>query len=369
MPIEVFVRKGCPYCEKAEAFVRDVARARRDVRVVRHDVVSDAAALQRLYELAERAGVEPVSTPAVYVAGHLEIGWRKDGSTAGRILAALDRRAPDPGGAEDAEGCEADLDAVTAEEDCEEEDDSVEVPFWGRVPARDVGLPVFTIVLGLIDGCNPCARWVLLFLLSLLANLRSRAKMLAIAGTFVLASGIVYFAFMVAWLQFWQVVGMQRIVTILLGSLALFVGIVHVKDFFAFHKGITLSIPEAAKPGLYDRVRRVLRAEKLGAAMLGVVALAFMVNVVEILCTAGLPAVYTGVLTRQDVAGLERYGYLVLYNVCYMLDDALMLFIAVWTLSRNRLQERAGRWLKLISGVVIAALGLVLILEPEWLYW
>jgi hypothetical protein len=211
--------------------------------------------------------------------------------------------------------------------------------------------------------------WVLLFLLSILVNLKSRAKMLAIAGTFVVVSGLCYFAFMAAWLNFFLLVGIARWVTVTLGCLALFVGVVHVKDFFAFHKGITLSIPEAAHPGIYERARRVVTAEHLGGAMVGVVALAFLVNAVELLCTAGLPAIYTRVLTNQGLSTPSYYGYLALYQVFYMLDDALMLAVAVVTLSRHKLQERGGRWLKLVSGVVVLALGVVLLLDPDWLYW
>ncbi len=368
--IELFVRPGCPHCEKAERFVRGLAERRGGLRVIKHDIVADGRGLERLRALVTQADVRTVSTPAIYVGGHLEIGWRGDEVSGARIVAALERDTASLTDDDVAEGCEVDLDAPEEEAPCEEEGtDVIDLPLFGRVDPDELGLPLFTIVLGLIDGFNPCAMWVLLFLLSLLVNMRSRAKMLAIAGTFVLVSGIVYFAFMVAWLNFFLLVGMSRVVTLLLGGLAVFVGAVHVKDFFAFHKGITLSIPEGAKPGLYERVRRILRAEHLGGAMLGVVALAFLVNVVELLCTAGLPAIYTGVLARQDITGLEHYGYIALYQVFYMLDDALMLLIAVLTLSRRRLQERAGRWLKLISGVVMLALGAVILIEPGLLYW
>jgi uncharacterized membrane protein HdeD (DUF308 family) len=113
----------------------------------------------------------------------------------------------------------------------------------------------------------------------------------------------------------------------------------------------------------------VLRAENMAGAMAGIVVLAFLVNTVELLCTAGLPAVYTGVLARHDLSGFAHYAYLALYQVCYMLDDSLMLLVAVVTLSRRRLQERQGRWLKLVSGTVMLALGVVLLAKPELLYW
>jgi hypothetical protein len=159
------------------------------------------------------------------------------------------------------------------------------------------------------------------------------------------------------------------VVQVVLGSLALIVGVVNIKDFFAFGKGISFSIPEAAKPGIYARVRAIVRAENLPAAMLGATVLAVLVNVIELVCTAGLPALYTQVLVQQGVSTGARYGYLGLYNLAYMFDDSIMLGIAVVTLGRRKLQERAGRWLKLLSGVTIMILGLLLIFVPQALVW
>ncbi|MEW6544878.1 MAG: hypothetical protein AB1411_14870 [Nitrospirota bacterium] len=128
-------------------------------------------------------------------------------------------------------------------------------------------------------------------------------------------------------------------------------------------------VPEAAKPRLYAQVRRILRADNLTGALVAVVVLAVLVNLVELLCTAGFPAVYTQILTLHKLPWWEYYAYLGLYNVAYILDDGVMVAIAVVTLSRCKLQERAGRWLKLVSWAVMVGLGLVLIFEPGWLAW
>jgi len=228
-------------------------------------------------------------------------------------------------------------------------------------------MPLFTLALGLVAGFNPCAMWVLLLLLSILVNVRDRWRMLAIAGTFVVVSGAAYFAFMAAWLNVFEWIGFLRPVQVALGLLAVAIGCVHVKDFFAFHRGVSLSIPEAAKPGIYARIRRIVTAENLPAAVAGAFTLAVLVNVVELLCTAGLPALYTNVLSRQGCSTLGCYGYLSLYIAAYMFDDALMVAAVVATMSRMRLEETGGRWLKLVSGAVILALGLVMLLRPEWL--
>ena len=150
-------------------------------------------------------------------------------------------------------------------------------------------------------------------------------------------------------------------------SIAGLAGAINIKDFWAFRRGISLSIPDAAKPGLYARIRRILQAENLLAALLGTVMLAVLVQAVELVCTAGLPALYTRILTMQQLDRWVYYGYLALYNMAYMLDDVLVLAIGVITMSHYRLQEREGRWLKLISGIVMVGLSVVMIVKPDWL--
>jgi len=244
---------------------------------------------------------------------------------------------------------------------------AAEVPVFGELSPAALGLPAFTVLLGLVDGFNPCAMWVLLFLLSLLVHVRSRARIALVAGTFVVVSGLVYFAFMAAWLEVYFFIGFSRTLQITLGTLALLIGAVHVKDFFALHRGFSLSIPESVKPTLYERMRGIVRAESLFAALGGVAVIAVLVNLVELLCTAGLPALYTQVLSYYPLSDPGYYGYLALYNLAYVFDDALMVTIAVITLGQRRLQERGGRWLKLLSGAVILVLGALLLFAPQML--
>ncbi len=141
-----------------------------------------------------------------------------------------------------------------------------------------------------------------------------------------------------------------------MGLLATVIGLINVKDFVAFGRGVSLSIPESAKPGIYARVRQIVTAKYLTAALVSAAALAVLVNVIELLCTAGLPALYTQILTLQGLPAWENYLYLGLYNVAYMFDDTVMLVLTVITLSHRRLQQTEGRWLKLVSGLVILAL-------------
>jgi glutaredoxin len=351
--IEVFMREGCPACSAAKRFLDALQWERPGLRIIYSDVGRDPEALARLQALAAQRGVHALGVPAFSLRAELHIGFVSADTTGDRLRALLDRPALQPGAPEAAGPATV--------------PDSIDVPLLGRLRLDGLSLPAVTLILGLLDGLNPCAMWVLLFLLSLLVNLHDRRIMLLIGGTFVAVSGLVYFAFMAAWLNLFLLIGLSRVVQVALGGIAVLVGVINVKDGFAFRHGPSLTIPEAAKPGLYARVRRILRAENLPGAFVGVVGLAVLVNTIELLCTAGLPAVYTHILTLQQLPWWAYYGYLGLYNVAYMLDDSLMLGLAVITLSRRKLQETEGRWLKLVSGVVMLGLGVVLIAHPEWL--
>jgi glutaredoxin len=352
--IEMFSRQGCPYCEAALVFLDELRRQRPELRIQVHDVQEDAAR-ERFMALGRRERVEHLGVPAFHVRGRLIIGFLGPEITGAELKALLEVPATGPGG--EARG--PDVRVVG----------TVDVPLFGRVGVRDLGLPTFTIVLGLLDGFNPCAMWVLLFVLALLVNLHDRAKMAVIGGTFVLVSGLVYFAFMAAWLNLFLLVGLSRVTQVLLGLVAVVIGVLNVKDFVALGRGPSLTIPPSARPAIYARIRAVVMAEHPAAALGGVIVLAVLVNVVELLCTAGLPAVYTRILTLHALPTWQYYGYLALYNAAYVLDDGLMLALAVATLSRRRLQERGGRWLKLVSGSVMLGLGVVLIVRPAWLLW
>lgn len=334
--LEVFTRAGCPHCVEAAQFLDDLAQEMPELRIVVRDVVVDPEALTRLRALAAARGRTALGVPAFAVGGELIVGFAGRDATGREIRRLLGRAAPTDTG-------------------------PVNVPLLGPVTVRDVGLPTFTVALGLLDGFNPCAMWVLAFVLSLLVNLHDRRKMLAIGGTFVVVSGLVYFAFMAAWLNVFFVLGHSRLVESVLGSVALAIGTMNVKDFVALGRGPSLSIPAAAKPGIYARARRIVYAERLGPALAGAAALAALVNLVELLCTAGLPALYTHVLARQALPAWQHYAYLALYDAAYMLDDTLLLVIVVVTLERLKLGEVGGRWLKLVSGIVMMGLGTLLL--------
>ena len=341
--IEYYFRNGCPHCYRAKLFLDQLHREQPDIVIHSFNVLDKGSGEKRFIELVDRYEIQRPGVPSFLVCGHFIVGFDSPGSTGSRIKSLLEVEKEKP-----------QTSALPP----------ANITLPGNISVKEYGLPLFTIIIGLIDGFNPCAMWILLFLLTLLINLRSRMRILAVAGTFVLVSGLVYFAFMATWLNLFLVIGFSRTLQISVGLIAVIIGAIHIKDYFAFRKGVSLSIPDTAKPGIYARMRRVVYAENLVASMIAVIILAILVNMVELMCTAGLPAAYTQILTLQGLSGTEYYSYLVLYNIAYIFDDALAVAIVIYTLSRTRLQEKAGRILKLISGTIVAALGIYLLFFP-----
>ncbi|MDD1627722.1 MAG: NrdH-redoxin [Methylococcaceae bacterium] len=364
--IEVFVRSGCPHCAKAELFLQALKQEQPALRIVIHDVAQDTAALEQLQRLAKNQGLGTVRVPAFQVGGQLIVGF-SDEITTGQLIhnalaQAQTRKNQNASGSCEAKqslSCEAGAEVLT----------QVAQPFFldffgRRLSLDEVGLPLFTLAMGLLDGFNPCSLWVLILMISLLAPMNNRLRMFAIAGTFVAVEGLAYFMFMAAWLNLFLLIGLSRISEIVIAVIALLAGMINLKDFWFYGRGVSLSIPDAAKPDIYARMRRILQAQNLTGALIGAVVLAILVQIVEFMCTSGFPALYTRILTLKQLDSMSYYGYLLLYNLAYMFDDVIILAIGIITLSQRRLQEKEGRWLKLISGMVMVGLAIYLMVAP-----
>jgi glutaredoxin len=353
--IEAFVQQGCPHCAEAEAFLQAIKQEHPTLSIIIHDIIQDPAALERLQLLAKNQGIKAVRAPAFQVGGQLIFGYSKEAGIDQLIRNAL-TQVHTPKIQDSSGSCE-----IKGALPCEAAQDIV---FFGhRLSLDELGLPLFTLAMGLLDGFNPCSMWVLMLMISLLASMQDRIRMFAIAGTFVAVEGLVYFIFMVAWLNLFLLIGLSRFSEIAIAAIALLAGLINLKDFCFFGLGVSLSIPAAAKPDIYARIRQILQAQNLAGALIGAVLLAILVQIVEFMCTSGFPALYTRILTLKQLDSISYYGYLLLYNLAYMFDDIIILAIGIITLSQRRLQEKEGRRLKLISGLVMVGIGVYLILK------
>jgi glutaredoxin len=359
--IEVFVQQGCPHCANAEVFLQTLKREQPALSIVIHDIKHEPYALERLQLLAQNQGMKSVKVPAFQVGGQMIIGYSTEAHSDQLIRNAL-KKIQLPALQDSSGSC-----GIEESLSCEAEPETSihYVDFLGhRLTLDEIGLPLFTLAIGLLDGFNPCSIWVLVLMISLLASMNDRVRMLAIAGTFVAVEGVVYFVFMAAWLNLFLLIGLSRASEIGIAIIALAVGLINLKDFRFYGLGISLTIPDAAKPGIYTRLRKIIQSQNLLGAVIGAAVLAVLVQIVEFMCTSGFPALYTRILTTKQLDSMSYYAYLLLYNLAYMFDDIIVLAIGVITLSQRRLQEKEGRWLKLISGLAMVGIGIYLLFKP-----
>lgn len=243
----------------------------------------------------------------------------------------------------------------------------VTLPLVGQVPLADLSLPALAILLGLADGFNPCAMWALVYLLSLLVSLQDRRKVILMVGSFVLASGILYFLFMTAWLNAFLILGYMRPLTIAIGVGALLIGLHDLRSF-----ALTKGAPVCAVGGTELKHKTMSRMERLVAAPLslatfaGIIGLAFLVNSIEFACSAALPAIFTHALSLRPLPTLAYYGYILLYDFFFMLDDLIIFTLAAVALETT-IGSGYARYGKLVGGLVLVALGLAMLFAPDLL--
>jgi len=341
----------CPHCQEALPVVNDLAARTPWLQLHSLEVSQHREHVQRYVQMAEAVGERARSVPGFLFCGEMHTGFH----SAEQFEKTIGTRLRD---------CYL---RQTGQAAPAATDNPVTVPTLGKLDLRSLSLPVVTLIVAGLDAFNPCAFFVLLFLLSLLAHEPTRTRMLVIGGVFVFFSGLVYFLLMAAWLNLFLLAGEIRAVTLIAGAIAIFMALVNIKDYFWFKRGVSLSIPDAAKPKLYERVRGLLRAESWPLMLTGTVALAIAANSYEALCTAGFPMVYTRLLTLQELPSTSYYGYLALYNLIYILPLLAIVTAFAWTMGTRKLSEAEGQVLKLVSGVMMLGLGTALVVAPQWL--
>ena len=353
-----FWTETCPHCRDAQPFVKSLTHTMPWLSVHSLPLTGNKLNVRRYIDMAAALGEEARSVPAFLFCDQIVVGYDDEIHT-GRFLTQKLQQCYQAA-LSDQRNDDAVVPLITGPQTV-----PLNIPLYHDFDIHHLSLPVLTVVLAGLDSFNPCAFFVLLALLSLLVHARSRARMVVIGGIFVFFSGFIYFLFMAAWLNLFLVIGQLAWVTVAAGCLAIVLAIINIKDYFWFGHGVSLSIPEHAKPGLFQRMRALLQANNWVALMVGTVTLAIAANSYELLCTAGFPMAFTRTLTLHELAPAVYYLYLLLYALVYIVPLFIIVMVFTLTLGARKLTEKEGRILKLLSGVMMAELGIVLIVVPE----
>ncbi len=349
---------GCPHCANEEKYLDMAKRKYPQLEVKTYEVWHNKPNAMFLSRMLEAAGTKSTGVPVTFINTEVFVGFNE--STAQEIENTIQYCIQSKKAC--VEPSERSRSPVLRKKH-----EIVKVPFFGDMDLSMISLPVMTVILGGLDSFNPCAFFVLFFLLSLLMHAKSRKRMLLIGGTFVFFSGFIYFVFMAAWLNLFIIAGQLLLMTVIAGIIALTVAVINIKDFFFFSRGVSLSIPDKAKPKLFERMRNLLNATSISSMLMGTIVLAIAANSYELLCTAGFPMVFTRILTLQNLTTGQYYLYLVIYNCIYVVPLATIVVIFTVTLGAKKLTEWQGRKLKLLSGLMMFFLGLILLIDPALL--
>ena len=345
-----FWSERCRHCQEARPVIEQMAHEHDWLQLESKELINSRQNRKLYFSMGKHFGKEAKSVPAFFFCNTMMVGFEDQATTGEYILERLKQ-------------CKASL-AAGKGIPVSVNPERIALSQATGINTDGMSLPLITVIIAGLDAFNPCAFFVLLFLLSLMTHVNSRRRMLLIGSVFVLFSGLVYFLFMAAWLNVFLLMGTLRWVTIIAGIVATTMGILNIKDYF-ITAGPSLSISEKARPGLFDRMRKLLNAENLPAMLAGTVLLAIAANSYELLCTSGLPMVYTRLLTLEELPISSYYLYLLLYNIIYVLPLLIIVIIFVTTLGSRKLQAHEGRALKLLSGIMMFCLGLLLIFVPE----
>ncbi len=242
----------------------------------------------------------------------------------------------------------------------------IKIPILGEIDTSKTSLLTLTAIFGTLDGFNPCAMWILVVLISMLLSVKSRKKIALVGGIFIFAEGLLYFLFMAAWLNVFFALSFVSLIRILIGIFGIIFGIWRIRDFIVWKPGVCKVTEETkSQEKILDRINKLLKPAAIPATIIGVITIAFSVNLVEFLCSAGFPVMYTKILSSQGIGAIQYYLYLLLYVIFYMLDDLIVFGFAFFTLNRFGFSDKYNKYSTLIAGILILILGILLIFKPE----
>jgi len=363
-----FWSKSCPHCAKEKVFLENLSLKYPNLTVKDLQVGINPENWDLLKKVCKKLNFNtPGLVPFTVIGDQYIVGYLNDETTGSQIEETINCVLEN--------GCQ-DLVAPlinskpkpkTQPQQSVSIPETLDLPLIGKIKTKNLSLPTLSITLGLLDGFNPCAMWTLLFLISLLLGMQDRKRMWALGSAFIITSAFVYFLIMAAWLNLFLLLGFITWVRIAIGLVAIGAGIYNLRDYYINKEGGCAAAGDEKRQKIFAKIKDITQKKQFLLALIGIILLAFAVNVVELVCSAGLPAIFTQVLTLSNLPTWQYYSYLLLYILFFMLDDLIIFFIAMITLKAIGIESKYARISRLIGGILITIIGLLLLFKPELL--
>jgi glutaredoxin len=375
--IYFFWGDGCPHCAAAKPFLEELTRQSPNVEVRAYEVWYNETNQELFLQMANVFGFEPSAVPTIFIGDHYWVGY-SDGirdeivaavaacSSSGcrdagaGILPGIPTPAPTTPTETTAGPVQSgDAPALTSTTNL------LSIPLIGKVDLTAQSLTLSTALIAFVDGFNPCSLWALSVLLALTLHTGSRKKVILVGTVFIVVTSLVYMLFITGLFTMFTVVSFVGWIQVVVALVALFFATVNIKDYFWYKEGISFTIADEKKPGIYRSMRRVLEAgDSTWATVAATVILSAGVSLVEFSCTAGFPVLWTNLLSSQQAAAVTFVLLLLLYMLIYQIDELGIFLFAVFTLRAGKLEEKHGRILKLVGGTLMLTLAVVMLVNP-----
>ena len=391
--IHLFYGNGCPHCAAEEEFLSDYLKDRTDVKLYKYEIWYDSHNQELLSKVQKEMGTTNKNGVPFTVIGKKTIVGYADAVTdeqikdainyylnndyrdyAGEITGKVKKTEvkediiKDESKTEDKK--ENKIEKADDTKDSDQTDENVTVPVLGKINAKKVSLPILAVVLGFVDGFNPCAMWILIFLITMLFNMKDRKKMWILGLTFILTSGIVYLMFMLAWLNLATFISKIAFIRLLIAVIALVVGLINVYKYIDSLKkkdeGCDV-VDKKDRKKIMEKIISITHEKKFIIALLGIMVLAASVNIIELMCSIGIPLLFTQILAMNNLSTFSYMIYMFIYIFFFLIDDIVIFVISMVTLKVTGLSTKYTKYSHLVGGIIMLIIGLLLIIKPELL--
>ncbi|MFC1755823.1 hypothetical protein ACFLZK_00305 [Patescibacteria group bacterium] len=373
----LFWSEGCPHCHEEREFLDDLVKEKPNLIVNEYEITKSFKNTILFSDVGKYLEADTKGVPFTVIGTKEFAGFGSAETTGKTFIEAIEKVEA----GEDYDVLEEFFAERNAKEETKKEKKEKKVIDWenstipevidlgilGTINPRNLSLPVLTFLIAIVDGFNPCAMWVLLFLISMLIGFEDRKRMWILGLSFIAASAFVYFLFMAAWLNFFLFFGFVIWIRLLVGAVALYFGFRSIRSFIKNDDDGCEVTQDEKRVKTLEKIKDITKKDNLFLAIGGIVLLAFAINLVEAVCSAGLPAIYTQILTLNKLPTAKYYMYILLYQVVFMLDDMIIFAIAMITMKSIGIESKYARVSKIIGGVVMVIIGLLLIFKPELL--
>ncbi len=356
--VYVFASVDCPHCEAQKPFLEQLAADHEEVELQVFEVLRTDRHRDAFRRMAEAHGIQAGSVPTIFAGGR---AWIGDGPAIRREVADWLDHCLRSGDCPDSASDELRLQATSDEPPSS----TIDMPLIGTVDLGAAPLLFSTALIALIDGFNPCSLWVLTILLALVIHSGSRVRVLVVGLTFLSVTALIYGLFISGMFGVLNYLLYLDWVYWLVAGFALLFALVNIKDYFWYKRGLSFTIDDRHKPGLFRRMRGLIKeGRSVPALIMATVVMAAGVALIELPCTAGFPVIWSGLVAAHEVDWPYFIVLLATYLLVYLSIELVIFFTALVTFRIDRFEERQGRMLKLIGGMIMLALAAVLLIDP-----